>query len=93
MNATDIQTLFSGAANETSRLLVCRLALADCHIDDTLGLVAAVYKQAIKDARQGDVDATDFLDLTAPDWRHLSSAAPTNCTERAMRRATLLMDV
>ena len=88
MNAATIQTLLSGAADETSKRLVARLALADGDIERTYALVAAVYKLAVRDAKRGDADATGFLDLTAPGWQALSTHRQTERTERARRRAT-----
>ena len=41
-------------------------------------LLAAVYRQAIKDARLGDAGAIEFLDITTPDWRELSSRLKGN---------------
>ena len=72
MNPTDVKTLIVGAADEPSKRLVARLALADGHIEDTFALVAAVYRQAIRDALRGDIGAIDFLDITTPNWRTLS---------------------
>ena len=86
MNPTDVQTLLSGAADETSKRLVARLALAD--IDNTYQLLAAVFRLAIKDAKCGDADATGFLNDTAPDWQTLSAHRQTERTGMARRRAT-----
>ena len=87
MNPTDAQTLIIGAANESSRRIVARLALAD-GIENTYALLAAVYRLAIRDAKRGDADATGFLDLTAPGWQALSTQHQTERAERARGRAT-----
>ena len=42
-----------------------------------LDLVAACYRLAIKDAQRGVTEATEFLDVTAPDWRLLATAQAT----------------
>jgi hypothetical protein len=73
MNTTDVQTLLNGATNAPSRRLVVRMALADACIGNTFALVAAVYRQAVKDAKRGDKRAIEFLDVTAPDWQELSA--------------------
>jgi len=86
MNPTDAQTLIIGAANESSRRIVARLALAD--IDNTFALLAAVYKLAIKDAWLGDIGAADFLNDTAPNWRELSAQHQNERTGRARLNAT-----
>jgi hypothetical protein len=38
-------------------------------VDGTINLIARIYQRALLDAQQGDKSATEFLDLTAPDWR------------------------
>lgn len=38
-----------------------------------LDLVAACYRQALKDAQRGRPDAIVFLDATAPDWQSWSA--------------------
>ena len=86
MNRTDVQTLLTGAADEPSRRIVARLAIAD--IDNTFALLAAVYKLAIKDAWLGDTDAAEFLNITAPNWQQLSTHHQTERAGRARRRAT-----
>jgi len=68
-----------------------RLALTD--IGGTFDLIAAVYKLAIKDAWLGDVDATEFLDITSPNWRELSAQHHTGRTGRARLNATRQTDV
>jgi hypothetical protein len=69
-----------------------RLTLANDCADNTYALLAAVYKQAIKDAWLGDVGATVFLDTTAPGWQALSAQHQTERTGRARRRATRQTD-
>lgn len=32
-------------------------------------LIGRVYRQAVRDARRGDAEAVEFLDITAPEWR------------------------
>jgi len=65
-----------------------RLALAnDCAVN-SLDLLAAVYKLAIKDAGLGDADAIEFLNVTTPDWRELSAQHQTERTGRARLNAT-----
>ena len=92
MNPTDAQTLIIGVANESSRRIVARLALAD-GIENTYALLAAVYRLAIRDAKRGDIGATEFLDITAPDWRELSAQHQTERIERARLNATRQTDV
>ncbi len=70
-----------------------RLALADGHIDNTYQLIAAVYKRALIDAGLGDADVIEFLDITTPDWRELSTYRQSGRTERARRGATQKSDV
>jgi hypothetical protein len=82
MNTTDVQTFLDGAANTPSRRLVARLALTDACIGNTFALVAAVYRQAVKDARKGDKRAIEFLDITAPDWQELSRQHSKSVPER-----------
>mgnify|MGYP002625283052 CR=1 FL=1 len=43
--------------------------------DPGLDLVAAVFRQAVRDARQGQADALQFLEVTSPDWRQLERRA------------------
>ena len=71
MNALAAQLLLDGAADEPSKRLVA-LTLADGHLENTVDLIAAVYRQAASDARRGDVGAIEFLDTTAPGWQKLS---------------------
>ena len=40
--------------------------------DPALDIVAAVMRQAIKDARKGDNDAAWFLDGVLPEWREIA---------------------
>ncbi len=48
--------------------------------DGALDLIAGVYKLAVRDAQRGHVDAVEFLDDCAPDWRLYT---PGEATERA----------
>lgn len=41
--------------------------------DPWLDLLAAVYRQAVKDAKRGSKDAIHFLDATLPEWRQLET--------------------
>ena len=93
MNEATVQTLLSGAADEPSKRLVARLALVDGHIENTYHLIASVYKLAIRDARHGDAGAIEFLDITTPDWKELSTECMAERTERARRGATHKIDV
>jgi hypothetical protein len=45
----------------------------DATIDNTYDLIAHIYQRALKDARRGDKEAIQFLDITAPDWQELSN--------------------
>ena len=93
MNRTDVQTLLTGAADEPSRRVVARLALENDCIPNVYALVAAVFKKAMKDAKSGDAGATEFLDITTPDWRELSAHHLAERTEPARPHATHQNDV
>lgn len=42
--------------------------------DPWLDLFAAIFRQAIKDAKRGDTDAHHFLDHTLPEWRQIEES-------------------
>ncbi len=46
--------------------------IADDCIQEVFDLLADVYKLAIKDARRGNREALEFLEICCPDWRDLS---------------------
>ncbi len=49
--------------------------------DGLLDVVAACYKQALKDAKRGQPDAISFLDTTTPDWRERVNRRPGQNTQ------------
>ncbi len=61
---------------------------SDGTIANTYALVAAVYRQAIKDARRGDKEAIRFLNVTCPDWQELATPSSIKRTGSAPLHAT-----
>ena len=45
----------------------------DTAVGNVYEVIAAVYKQALREARRGDEKAIDWLDCVRPDWRELET--------------------
>lgn len=54
--------------------------------DPWLDLFAAIFRQAIKDAKRGDTDAACFLDATLPEWRQIENRDTTLWTIKRKKR-------
>lgn len=53
--------------------------------DPTFDLVAATYRQAIADAKRGDPEAIQWLDVCCPDWRRMEKRPKIHPSPRSLR--------
>jgi hypothetical protein len=56
-------------------------------VDGCFHLVARVYRQAVKDARRGDIKAIEFLDVCCPDWREITPRGGVRMRQNAPKSA------
>lgn len=77
-NKVEQRTLF-GLVIVTLRAALQQSSFAGVRMFDYDGLyrlLAGVYKQALRDARQGHTSAINFLDYSFPEWRQWDARQP-----------------